>query len=73
MVGSAAHAEHSRSSTHQQPPRHELSVLQPILGLSYVLSLLAGWAWLGETITVGRVVGVIAVVIGVAMVARSSR
>lgn len=51
----------------------ELSVLQPILGLSYVLSLLAGWAWLGETITMGRVIGVIAVVLGVAMVARSSR
>lgn len=51
----------------------ELSVLQPILGLSYVLSLLAGWAWLGETITPGRVIGVVAVVAGVAMVARSSR
>jgi len=51
----------------------ELSVLQPILGLSYVLSLLAGWTWLGEQITAGRVIGVAAVVAGVAMVARSAR
>lgn len=51
----------------------ELSVLQPILGLSYVLSLLMGFIWLGEVISVGRAAGVVAVVVGVALVARSSR
>lgn len=51
----------------------ELSVLQPILGLSYALSLLMGFVWLGENVSVGRAIGVAAVVVGVALVARSSR
>ena len=49
----------------------ELSVLQPILGLSYVLSLALGAWWLHEQVTAGRVLGVVAVVAGVALVVGS--
>lgn len=53
--------------------RHgELGVLQPILGLSYALSLFIGVVWLDETLTALRVTGVALVVIGVAVLARSS-
>ncbi|MEL4357145.1 MULTISPECIES: EamA family transporter [unclassified Luteococcus] len=48
----------------------ELSVLQPILGLSYALSLVLGACWLHERITAGRLLGVAAVIAGVALVAR---
>lgn len=52
--------------------RHgELSTLQPILGLSYALSLVLGALWLGEAVTPGRVLGVVVVTIGVALVASS--
>lgn len=50
----------------------ELSVLQPILGLSYALSLIAGWYWLGEHVSVLRIIGVITVVLGVTVLARGS-
>lgn len=50
----------------------ELSVLQPILGLSYALSLLAGWYWLDERISALRILGVVVVVVGVVLVARGS-
>lgn len=51
----------------------DLSTLQPILGLSYALSLLIGALWLGETLSAGRLAGVALVVLGVALVARSGR
>jgi len=51
--------------------RHgELSVLQPILGLSYALSLVLGAWWLHEQISWTRLLGVLAVIVGVAVVAR---
>lgn len=54
--------------------RHgELSVLQPILGLSYVLSLLLGAVWLGEAVSWGRIIGVTLVVVGVALIAGGRR
>lgn len=50
--------------------RHgELSTLQPILGLSYALSLVAGAFFLSEQVTPGRIVGVVVVTVGVALVA----
>lgn len=48
----------------------ELSVLQPILGLSYALSLLLGAFWLHEQISAGRLLGVVTVIAGVVLVAR---
>ncbi|MEL4503951.1 EamA family transporter [Luteococcus sp. H138] len=48
----------------------ELSVLQPILGLSYALSLVLGAWWLHEQVSPGRLLGVVAVIVGVALVAR---
>lgn len=48
-----------------------LSVLQPILGLSYVLSLLLGAFWLHEPVGWGRTLGVAIVLLGVVMVATS--
>ncbi len=50
--------------------RHgEVSTLQPILALSYVLSLVLGVVWLHEPVTLGRVLGVLAVIIGVVVIA----
>lgn len=48
----------------------ELSVLQPILGLSYVLSLAMGAFWLHEQVTWCRGLGVAVVLAGVILVAR---
>ena len=50
-----------------------LSVLQPILGLSYALSLFMGAYWLGEPVGAGRILGVCAVIAGVVLVATSDR
>lgn len=50
--------------------RHgEVSTLQPILALSYALSLLVGVAWLGEHASIGRILGVLVVIIGVVVIA----
>lgn len=48
-----------------------LSVLQPILGLSYVMSLMLGAVWLHESVGWGRIIGVGCVVAGVFLVATS--
>ena len=47
----------------------EVSTLQPILALSYALSLGLGAVWLHEPVTLGRVLGVVAVIVGVVVLA----
>lgn len=47
-----------------------LSVLQPILSVNYILSVLLGYFVLGEQLTMVNITGVIAVFIGVVLIAR---
>ena len=47
-----------------------LSVLQPILSLSYVLSLILGGLFLQENIDVFKILGVFSIILGVIFIAR---
>ena len=51
--------------------RVEISYAYPFLGLSFVLITLYGHFVLAESVNIYRVIGVAAIVIGVALVARS--
>ncbi|MEA5003663.1 MAG: EamA family transporter [Christensenella sp.] len=54
--------------------RHgELSVLHPMLSLGFVLSLFLGVWFLGEQITVTRVLGIAAIIIGMLFLSRGER
>ena len=46
-----------------------LSVLQPILSVNYILSVLLGYFVLGEQLTMVNMAGVVAVFIGVVLIA----
>ena len=46
-----------------------VSVLQPLLGTNYVLSVILGFLVLGETITVSKVIGIIIITAGVIFIA----
>lgn len=48
----------------------ELSVLQPINSMSYVYSLFLGYAIFHEEITSFKIIGVIAIMLGVILLAR---
>ena len=50
----------------------ELSVLQPVMSMNYVLSLFIGLVVFGEHISVSKVLGVVFVIIGVITVGVSS-
>lgn len=50
----------------------ELSILQPMLGLSYALSLVAGALVLHEHVSVPRIIGVVVVMAGVGLLASGS-
>ena len=47
-----------------------LSVLQPILSVNYILSVLLGYFVLGEQLSLVNVLGVLAVFVGVVLIAR---
>ncbi|WP_298067977.1 EamA family transporter [uncultured Mailhella sp.] len=49
----------------------EISVLQPVLALTYVITALGGWLLFGENLSVLRLFGIALVIIGVACVANS--
>jgi multidrug transporter EmrE-like cation transporter len=51
--------------------RVPVSVAYPMVSLGYVLTVLAAWWWLGESVTPQRLVGVGLIVLGVLLVARS--
>lgn len=50
--------------------RLPVSVAYPFVGLGFVLTLLLGWAWLGDTPSATRVAGTLLVALGVVLVAR---
>ncbi len=51
----------------------QLSVLQPVLSISYVLSVVLGSVFLGELVTIGKLVGVTLICIGVFCLARGDK
>jgi multidrug transporter EmrE-like cation transporter len=51
--------------------RVELSYAYPFLSVSYVLVLVAGFLWFGETINASRLIGVALICVGTFFVARS--
>lgn len=44
-----------------------LSVLHPMMGIGYVFALIIGYFWIGEAITITKIIGIIAILIGVAL------
>ncbi len=51
--------------------RVELSLLYPFMSLSYVLAFFAGWWLLGESPQLSRLIGILVIIAGIALVARS--
>jgi len=51
--------------------RVELSFLYPFMSLSYVLAFFAGWWLLGESPQLSRLIGILVIIAGIALVARS--
>ncbi len=51
--------------------RVELSFAYPFLSISYILVLIAGYIWFGETVNSSRVIGVAFICLGTFFVARS--
>ena len=51
--------------------KFELSVAYPYMSLSFVLVLLFGYLWLGESISAHKISGTILIVIGVALLQRT--
>jgi multidrug transporter EmrE-like cation transporter len=51
--------------------RTEVSLAYPMLSLGYVVSAICAWAFLGEVISVQRMVALGVIIIGVALLARS--
>ena len=46
-----------------------VSVLQPILSSNYILSILIGYFVLGESMSITKIIGIIVIIFGVAMIA----
>ncbi len=51
--------------------RTEVSIAYPMLSIGFALNAAIAWWWLGEAISVQRVVGVSIIIVGVFLVARS--
>jgi len=51
--------------------RVEVSIAYPMVALGYVITVLAAWWWLGESVTPLRLAGVALIVLGVVVVAKS--
>ncbi len=51
--------------------RVEVSVAYPMLSIGYVVTSLAAWYWLGESVSAMRLIGIGIIVVGVFVVARS--
>lgn len=51
--------------------RVEVSIAYPMVALGYVITVLAAWWWLGESVTPLRLTGVALIVLGVVVVAQS--
>ena len=50
--------------------RLQVSAAYPFVGLGFVLVLLLGWVWLGDTPSAARVLGTLLVAVGVVLIAR---
>ncbi|WP_295640415.1 EamA family transporter [uncultured Methylibium sp.] len=48
----------------------ELSFAYPFVGLGFVVTMLLGWGFMGDTLGVQRVVGTLLITLGVVLVAR---
>lgn len=46
-----------------------LSVIQPFLSLNYILSIIFGYCFLNEAITLNKIIGIIIIMIGVTFIA----
>lgn len=46
-----------------------LSVIQPFLSLNYVLSIIFGYFFLGEVITINKIIGILIIMVGVTLIA----
>lgn len=51
--------------------RVELSFAYPFLSVSYILVLIAGYFWFGETVNASRMIGVALICVGTYFIARS--
>lgn len=51
--------------------RVELSFAYPFLSVSYILVLIAGYFWFGETVNTSRMIGVALICVGTFFIARS--
>lgn len=51
----------------------DLSVLHPMLGIGYVLSIVLGSLVLGESIELKRIIGIVIILFGLVCLARSDR
>lgn len=50
--------------------RVDVGIAYPMLSLGYVVNALAAWAWLGEAMSLSRVVGIGIIILGVFILAR---
>lgn len=46
-----------------------LSVIQPFLSLNYILSIIFGYFFLEEAITINKIIGILIIMIGVTLIA----
>lgn len=44
-----------------------LSVLHPMMSIGYVFALIIGYFWLGEALTITKIIGITSILIGVAL------
>ncbi|MDE2088907.1 MAG: EamA family transporter [Gammaproteobacteria bacterium] len=51
--------------------RVDVSIAYPMLSIGYVVTALAAWALLGESLSMARIVGIAVIILGVFLVARS--
>jgi multidrug transporter EmrE-like cation transporter len=51
--------------------RVEVSLAYPFVGLGFIVTMLLGWQFYGDNLTVPRVVGTVMIAAGVALLARS--
>lgn len=51
--------------------RVDVSIAYPMLSIGYIINLLLAWWLFGEVITLMRIVGILVIIVGVIMVARS--
>ena len=51
--------------------RVDVSIAYPMLSIGYVVTALAAWALLGESLSMVRIAGIVVIILGVFLVARS--